>query len=165
MADQKPILTHSRVANAIAKSDGSPKQKRALLGEYGKAVRAARGDAAAAGQAESAASSAPDLAKRIRNARAKAADVRDQALSARTKRVHNARMKHQAEIRRNQFSPQKAALAPRSTPRSIGRDRTGLVGSDGRIKPMPSARIDSQKRFGSVGISAVQLRQPPFPRR
>jgi hypothetical protein len=160
MARQKPILTHSRMATAIGKADASPEAKKAALGRYAEATRAARGDAGAP------VNGGVDLAKRIKNAREKYADIRDAALAARTKRVHNARMQHQGDIRTQQaYAPQKAALQPRKTERSLGRERTGVIGYRGGLAPVPSARVDSLKRYSSVGVSPPALGVKPIPSR
>jgi hypothetical protein len=152
MARQKPILTKSRVAMSIAKSDATPQQKRAALGQYAQATRAARGDAGKVYQPG-------NLAGRIRNARQ---DARDLAVD---RRIDHARAQQQRQLRRreSQFSPAEAAIAPRKTSRSVGRERTGLLGHEGQRVPTPSARVDAIKPAVGLGLPNLAKRMVPRP--
>lgn len=151
MARQKPILTHSRVARAIAGANVTPERKAAALGAYGKAVRAARGDGVP--------QLGGNLAGRIANARA---DARDAQIEQRTDR---ARAHQQRQLRGRVFDARKDALAPRKTGRSVGRERTTNVGFEGQPVSTPSARVDALKRTMSVGVSMPQRKVRPYPAR
>lgn len=152
MARQKPILTHSRNARAIAKADAPADVKRAALGKYAEAVRAARGDGDKRGT--------PGLTmNRLSNSRP---DVRDAQLG---QRIDNARASQQAQLRHRVFEARRDALAPRKTQRSIGRERTSPVGFRGQPTAVPSARVDALKQYRTLGRDMDARKVRPFPTR